>query len=206
MKKRILSIALLALLAVALVLSLVGCGSSGSVRGFSVDKTVSNQYYDEQSGRTSLELTVFVTNESSTVSIRSYKYKVVFKDAYGAILDTKVYSKYEALEAYNTESFRHYFSVDDATAIKGNVASVEVYPSEMTVSNETKDEGGSSSGDTEWDFWTWFWVIISGVLIFLFISCCIGAEGDSDAIIGGVVIFLAPAILILIVYFGFFFG
>ena len=204
MKKRTLSILLLVFLTAALALSLVGCGGKETVRGFSVNTTVSTQYYDEISEKTTLDFTVFVTNESSTQSIRSYKYKVVFRDYYGSILDSRVYSSFEGLDPYDTESFYYHFGDDEGNAIRGEVALVDVYPVEMTVNNETEND--SSSGDTEWDFWTWFWVIISGILIFLFISCCIGADGDSDAIIGGVVIFLAPAILILVVYFGFFFG
>ena len=206
MKKKILSITLLAFMVMALALSLVGCGGNKNIRGFSVDKTVSNIYYDEVEEKTSIQLTVFVTNESSTDSIRSYKYKVVFKDYYGAVLDTKVYSKFDTLDPYDTESFYYNFDAYEETHISGEVATVEVYPVEMTLSNEPANEGSTGSDDTEWDFWTWFWVIISGILIFLFITCCIGAEGDSDAIIGGVIIFLAPAILILVIYFGFFFG
>lgn len=203
MKKRTLSILFLAFYAVAMILSLVGCGGNKSVRGFYVSNTVNDRYYNEQTGSTSLNLSVSVTNDNSSQGIRSYKYKVVFRDVSGSVLATKIYSSYEALEAYDTENFYYYFNEDDGTAIKGNVAIVDVYPVEMTVSNE-KSEG--SSGESAWGFWAWFWTIVSGILVLLFITCCIGADGDSDAIIGGVVIFLAPAILILVIYFGFVFG
>ena len=205
MNKRKLSILFLCVYFAVMILSLASCAGGGDVVGFSVDKNVKNLYYDEEGDCTSLELTVSATNDNSSRSIRSYKFKVVFRDVSGSILESKIYSGYDSLDPYDTASQTYYFYAGDDGVISGCVDRVDVYPVEMSLGND-ESNSSASGGDTEWDFWAWFWTIISGILLLLFITCCVGADGDTDAIIGGVIIFLAPAILILFVYFGFFFG
>ena len=205
MNKRKLSVLFLVIYLAVMVLSLSGCGDNSSQRGLAVDSVVIDRNYNDESGLTSLSVSVTASNENDSHVMRSYKFRLVFKDMTGAVITSKVYTQYEGLAPYSSESFTYYFSEQSGTAIRGEVIRVEAVPVEMTLDNEEIEASGSN-GSTEWSFWTWFWVIVSGILIFLFITCCIGAEGDSDAIIGGVVIFLAPAILILVVYFGFFFG
>ena len=205
MNKRKLSVMFLIFYIAVMVLSLVGCGEDEAVRGISVDRVVSDRSYNDVTNLTSLTLEVFATNNNGSHAITSYKYRVIFRDCAGNTLSSREYTQYDGLTPGNTDSFTYSYQEANGTAVRGEVVSVEIVPVQMTLSNEEVDSSGSKESP-KWGFWAWFWVIVSGILVFLFITCCIGAEGDSDAIIGGVVIFLAPAILILVIYFGFVFG
>lgn len=203
MKKRALSILFLIIYALLAVLSLASCGGSGNVRGVELSCYVSDFTYDyENDVTTYIEVSVSAYNANNSSAVKNFKYKLTFLDSNSNVLTTKQLAYYQPLEANDSVSFYQTFSSQQFGSIKGSVQRVVITPIEMTLGEGTSNNGGG----TEWSFWTYFWVIISGILVLLFVFCCIGAEGDSDTIIGGVVIFLAPAIIILSVYFGFFFG
>ena len=205
MKKRALSILFLCFYLAVMLLSLTACGGGERIRGLSVEGSPVGISYNEETGLTELNLNVRTTNNNENRAIRAYKFKAIFRDENGSILTTKVYSVSEGLRPYDTNTFSYTFKESEGTAIIGRVATVDVVPTEMSLSNDAV-EGTTGANIPKWGFWAWFWTIVSGILVFLFITCCIGADGDSDAIIGGVIIFLVPAILILVIYFGFVYG
>ena len=206
--KRNLSVALLFLLMVTLLLYLASCIGSESVYGFSVSRDVLSNTYNSDTGYSDVEIGVRIYNENPTREMRSCKYKIIFRDSDDSMIYSETRSLAESLipgeQSYETFSF-------SGNSIKGEVDSIEVVPLEMVLNNKANESddgngGETSSGAVEWDFWTWLWVIISAILILIFFLGCIGAEWDSSAVLGGIIVCVVPAIIILSVYFGFFFG
>ena len=200
MNKRNLSILFLVCYFALMILSLVSCGSD-NVQGMSVTRNISSVNYNEETNKTSMRVDVYVENLNSSKSVRSYQYRLTFRDG-SSVVYSKNYQSYESLGPNDGTSVTHWFEESNGTAITGQVSSVDVTPVQMTLS----DSDSNSSGTPKWGFWATFWVIVSAILVFLFITCCIGADGDTDAIIGGVVLFIVPAVIILVVYFGFVYG
>jgi len=201
--KRHVSLLLLILTVAAIGLSLVSCGDE--LKGFSVDVYNENISYSEQTNSSNVEIEVFVTSDNTSHVIRSYKYKVIFKDASGYAVDSRVYTHPEGIEPGSSNSFR--YSYTGGNAISGRIVRVEVMPLEMVMENEEVPEtSGSQSGSPKWGFWAWFWVILCIILVLVFFLGCVGAEWESSAVIGGIVVCIIPAILILVIYFGFVFG
>ena len=209
-EKRNLSLALLILIIAAFAFSLVSCGGGGGLPGSEVDESVSYKKYNAQTDLTTLNVDILVTNGNPTRAVSSYKYKVVFRNSQGAVISTKIFTEHIGILPSGTENHSHYFSESDGTAIRGSVAIVEAFPIEMSLSDkEVESPSGSTSspsGTPKWGFWAWFWVILCGILVALFFIGCVGAEWDSSAVIGGIIVCIVPAIIILVVYFGFVFG
>ena len=218
MKRKTLSLLLIAVMLFSMAMTFTSCGSSDDVEGVDLQASISNLFYNDSNNTSSLTVNVSATNRSSSMNITSFNYKVYFNDEFGNVIHTITYEYYNLLEP-NSDA---YFSVNcinsssgyqpdynggvNAQIISGKVASVRVVPVSMITAEADADASDSSSEeDSGWGFWTWFWVVIAGILLILFLMCCIGAEGDTDAIIGGVIIFLAPALIILFVHFTFFF-
>ena len=205
-EKRIFSLAVLVLMAVAIVLSLVSCADD-RLKGIDLYVDYEIQY-NLQSDTTDVSVVIDATNANNSRVVRGYKYKLVLKDGTGSTLATRVYTANTmGVRPGSYERLYHDFSLSNGTEISGRVSYVEVIPVEMNLDNEEmKDTDSSEEGSTEWDFWTWLWVIISGVLVYLFFTVCSQEDWDSGMVIGGLIIFILPAIIILTVYFGFFFG
>ena len=215
MKKKILSLILIAVLVLSLAVTFTSCGSSEKIDGVSVSATLNRAEYSEGENLTSVSMYINASNTNSSLKVTSFQYKIYFLDSYGNVLTARNANFDNALDPGESTSFYvGYTNIDGSTytdydgsfsapRIPGQISSVRVVPVHM---NTEPIEGASSEGDdSEWGFWTWFWVVIAGILLILFLFCCIGAEGDTDAIVGGVVIFLAPALIILFVHFTFFF-
>ena len=90
-------------------------------------------------------------------------------------------------------------------AVVGKVSSVEVVPVSMDLENEAKDP---DTGKTinPWGFWAWFWTIACIILVGIFLLGGWGGGWNSDTVLGGVIVCIVPAVIILVVYFGFVFG
>ena len=216
MKRKIISLLFIAVLAVSLLLTFTSCGSSDDISGVTLQAGMHSLTYNDQSNTSSLTVSISATNRNSDLDITSFDYKIYFFDDFGNVIYTSTLKYENTLEPDEDASFSaNFINVTtgyepdyqggvNAPRVPGKVASVRVVPVSM-VTVEADSSGSSSDSDSGWGFWTWFWVVIAGILIILFLMCCLGAEGDTDAIIGGVIIFLAPALIILFVHFVFFF-
>ena len=208
--KRIFSSLVLLITLMAVMLSLASCAGKDSLEGIETHSDFEISY-NYETDVTDVTVTINAVNNNFSHRVVSYKYKLVFRNIAGDVLSTGVYNaNTNGLLPGDSDRIVHGFYDSDGTGIRGNVKSVEVTPLEMTIDNdEIKAEGSSdssSSGKSKWTFWTWLWIIVSGVLVYLFFTVCSQEDWDSDTVIGSVVIFILPAVVILVVYFGFFFG
>ncbi len=208
MKKRIFAVIALLFTCAATVLSLAGCGDDSSdLRGVGFDYELDSCYYSPESDTTNVSIGITAYNRNHEYELLSFTYKIYFVDEYGNRIASRTMSRDDNIPPDDYQYITASFTGSDAIA--GAVSDVRVVPVSMELSAEPYDEGSSSSSsaadNSTWGFWTWFWVIIAAILLILFFLCCLGAEGDTDAIVGGVIIFLAPALIILFVHFVFFF-
>ena len=201
-RKRILSFIALVFITAAIMLSLVSCGGE-RLEGVEIYAGLERNDYNTETGVTSVSVVIDATNSNSSHIVRGYKYKLIFKDVMGSTIYTRVFTAdTDGIMPGNYDRLFHNFDESAGNGINGEVYAVEAVPVEMVLDNEEVKESGS----TAWDFWTWLWVIISGILVYLFFTVCSQEDWDSGTVIGSVVLFLLPAAIILLVYFGFFFG
>jgi len=191
MKKRVLSLILLSLLCITFLLSLASCGKDKGTEGVELNAYTTYCEYNELTRLYDVYVRVEMHNRNPDAAVCGFDYRIDFYDGNGVRVASRTFEYNYTLDKETYDSV--VLSFESGNGFPTEVARVSAVPVSMELENV--NDG--------WGFWNWFGLVAVIILVLLFVACVYGCVSSEEyiGILGGVIIFAIPAIIILFLIF-----